>query len=97
MIIIHATMQVKPEKKDIFLQEMNAVIEGSRTEAGNNSYELFQDPSDANRFLMVENWKDMAAVEAHNTSSHFQTFSASAKELLSAPLKVDVYQGEKLN
>ncbi|PAD20693.1 putative quinol monooxygenase [Terribacillus saccharophilus] len=97
MIIIHARMSVKPEKKEEFLQEIEAVMEGSRAETGNNSYDLFQDPKDANSFVMVENWKDMEAVQAHNTSSHFQKFSAAAKEMLSAPLAADVYQGEKLN
>lgn len=97
MIIIHARMSVKPEMKEEFLQEIEAVMEGSRAEAGNNSYDLFQDPKDGNSFVMVENWKDMEAVQAHNTSSHFQKFSAAAKEMLSAPLAVDLYQGEKLN
>ncbi|MFP7494683.1 putative quinol monooxygenase [Terribacillus saccharophilus] len=97
MIIIHARMSVKPEKKEEFLQEIEAVMAGSRAEAGNNSYDLFQDPKNTNSFIMVENWKDMEAVQAHNASSHFQAFSAAAKEMLSAPLAADVYQGEKLN
>lgn len=97
MIIIHARMSVKPEKREEFLQEIEAVMEGSQAEAGNNSYDLFQDPKDANSFVMVENWKDMEAVQAHNTSSHFQKFSSAAKEMLNAPLTADVYQGEKLN
>ena len=97
MIIIHARMSVKPEKKEEFLQEIEAVMEGSNAEAGNNSYDLFQDPKDANSFIMVENWKDMDAVQSHNASSHFQKFSAAAKEMLSAPLTADVYQSEKLN
>ncbi|SNZ14067.1 Quinol monooxygenase YgiN [Terribacillus aidingensis] len=97
MIIIHARMAVKPEKKEEFLKEIDAVVEGSRAEAGNNSYDLYQDPKDANSLIMVENWKDMDAVQAHNSSSHFQKFSAAAKEMLSAPLDVDVYQGEKVN
>ncbi|TSB47937.1 putative quinol monooxygenase [Alkalicoccobacillus porphyridii] len=97
MIIIHAKMSVKPEYKEEFLKEIEAVIEGTRAEAGNTSYELFQDPKDANGFVMVENWKDMEAVQAHNTSPHFQSFIAAAKDMLSAPLQADVYQGEKLN
>ncbi|MEW9111222.1 MAG: putative quinol monooxygenase [Cytobacillus gottheilii] len=97
MIIIHARMTVKEEKREEFLQEVEAVLEGSRAEEGNEYYDLFQDPIDANSFIMVENWKDMEAVQSHNTSSHFQKFSTAAKELLAAPLAVNVYQGEKLN
>lgn len=97
MIIIHARMSVKPENKEEFLQEIEAVIKESRAEAGNNGYELFQDPKDPNSLVMVENWKDMEAVQAHNTSTHFQKFIAAAREMLSAPLQADVYQGEKLN
>lgn len=97
MIIIHARMLVKPEKKEDFLQEIEAVIKETRAEEGNSSYELFQDPKEHNSFVMIENWKDMEAVQAHNTSSHFQTFIAAAKDMLSAPLQADVYQGEKIN
>lgn len=97
MIIIHARMSVKPANKEEFLQEIEAVIEASRAEAGNNSYDLFQDPKETTNFVMVENWKDMEAVQAHNTSSHFQKFIAAAKEMLSTPLQADVYQAEKLN
>ncbi|MCV9887954.1 putative quinol monooxygenase [Metabacillus halosaccharovorans] len=97
MIIIHARMSVKPEKKEEFLQEIEAVMEGSRAEAGNNSYDLFQDPTDPNNFVMVESWKDMEAVQTHNASNHFQKFSAAAKAMLGAPLEADVYQAEKLN
>lgn len=97
MIIIHARMSVKPANKEEFLQEIEAVIEASRAEAGNNSYDLFQDPKETTNFVMVENWKDMEAVQTHNTSSHFQKFIAAAKEMLSTPLQADVYQAEKLN
>ncbi|WP_078393465.1 putative quinol monooxygenase [Shouchella patagoniensis] len=97
MIIIHARMSVKPESKEEFLQEIEAVIEASRAEAGNTSYDLFQDPKETTNFVMVENWKDMEAVQAHNTSSHFQKFIAAAKEMLSTPLQADVYQAEKVN
>lgn len=97
MIIIHARMSVKPENKEEFLKEIETVMEGSRNEAGNNSYELFQDPKDATSFVMVESWKDMEAVQAHNTSAHFQAFITAAKDMLSAPLQADVYQGDKIN
>ncbi|GED54831.1 MULTISPECIES: putative quinol monooxygenase [Brevibacillus] len=96
MIIIHATMHVNPEKTETFLQEIQPLIEASRAEAGNISYNLYQSAEKENTFLMAEVWKSPDAVASHNQSDHFKAFTAKAQEFLSAPLQVDLYQGEPL-
>ncbi|WP_353854195.1 putative quinol monooxygenase [Bacillus sp. Bos-x628] len=97
MIIIHAGMTIHPEKENVFLEEINALIKASQAEEGNVSYKLFKDTEKENAFLMVEVWKDEAAVQSHNASAHFQGFVAKAKEFLAAPLDVVSFKGEQLS
>ncbi|TYS31316.1 putative quinol monooxygenase [Bacillus pumilus] len=97
MIITHAGMTIHPEKENEFLEEINALMKASREEEGNVSYKLFKDTEKENTFLMVEVWKDEAAVQSHNTSAHFQSFVAKAKEFLAAPLDVVAFKGEQLS
>ncbi|WP_422661461.1 putative quinol monooxygenase [Paenibacillus sp. EC2-1] len=97
MIIIHAEMKVNPELEAEFLVTIQELIESSRTEAGNVSYKLMKDIEQDNTYLMVEQWKDQEAVAAHNTSSHFQAFVATAPKYLTAPLQVQAFVGQPIN
>lgn len=97
MIIIHAEMKVNPGLEAEFLVSIQELIESSRTEAGNVSYKLMKDVEQDNTYLMVEQWKDQEAVAAHNTSSHFQAFVATAPKYLTAPLHVQAYVGQPIN
>ncbi|MDM5299936.1 putative quinol monooxygenase [Bacillus pumilus] len=97
MMIIHAGMTIHPEKETVFLEEINELIKASQAEEGNISYKLLKDTEKENAYLMVEVWKDEAAVQRHNASAHFQAFVAIAKELLAAPLDVVAFRGEQLS
>ncbi|QWC23374.1 antibiotic biosynthesis monooxygenase [Bacillus haikouensis] len=96
MIIIHAHFQINPEKEAAFLEEMQALVAASRNEDGNVSYDLMKATDADHTYTMVEIWKDQAAVEAHNTSSHFTSFAGRAPEYMAAPIDVQVYAGEKV-
>ncbi|WP_342564100.1 putative quinol monooxygenase [Paenibacillus sp. FSL R7-0345] len=96
MIIIHATLQVNPEREAEFLAEADALLAATHQEEGNVSYELYRHTSRSNVFIMVEEWRDAEAVAGHNASPHFTGFAAKAAGFLTAPLEAKVYQGEPL-
>ncbi|CAH1214316.1 MULTISPECIES: putative quinol monooxygenase [Paenibacillus] len=94
MIIIHATLQVNPEREEQFLAEAETLLNATHEEEGNISYELYKHVSRSNVYIMVEEWRDAEAVAGHNASPHFTGFAAKAGEFLTAPLDVKVYNGE---
>ncbi|PKG24854.1 putative quinol monooxygenase [Niallia nealsonii] len=96
MIIIHAAMTVKEDKQDEFLQEVQQLVEDTKKEAGNITYQLLKNTSETNVYTMVEVWKDMEAVASHNKSEHFVGFTQKARDFLAAPLQVDIYDGKKV-
>ncbi|AEP85310.1 MULTISPECIES: putative quinol monooxygenase [Bacillus] len=88
MIVLQAYIKVKPEKREEFLSEAQSLVQHSRAEEGNAQYDLFEKVGEENTFVMLEQWKDEAAMKFHNETAHFQGFVAKGKELLSAPLDV---------
>ncbi|TGA96237.1 antibiotic biosynthesis monooxygenase [Sporolactobacillus shoreae] len=97
MIIIHALFKVKPEAKDIFITETMPLIVGSRMEEGNISYNLYEDTSVPDTFIMVEEWKDEQAVETHNQTPHFVRFGLRSKPFFQIPTQVKVFSAEEKN
>jgi len=96
LIIIHATMTVKEDKQEAFLQYVQQLVNDTKKEAGNITYQLTKNTAETNVYTMVEVWNDMEAVALHNKSEHFVGFTQKAPEFLAAPLQVDVYDGQKV-
>lgn len=96
MIIVHAVFQTNEAKEQGFLEEIKSLIQASREESGNISYNLYKDTEKENTFTMVEVWKDMEAVAFHNASEHFTSFVAKAQNYLTAPLEINAYDGQLL-
>lgn len=97
MIIIHANLQVQPDQEQAFLEAARAVVEGSRKETGNVSYDLKKSTDRDCHYTMVELWKDAAATQVHNKSEHFQAFSKQAAAFMAAPMELNVYSAEPIN
>ncbi|MFS1512983.1 putative quinol monooxygenase [Chengkuizengella sp. SCS-71B] len=94
MIMIHAIIHVNPEKEQDFLKEIQSLIRDSRAESGNISYQLMKDTEKENVYMMVEEWKDVEAVQSHNSSEHFTAFVGKASEYLTSPLDAKVYEAK---
>lgn len=96
MIIIHATMRIKPEQEAAFLEEATVLVASTRKEEGNISYELLKSTEQEQVYTMVELWKDLEATGLHNASEHFTAFKQKAAEFLAAPMELKVLSGEVL-
>lgn len=79
MIIITARNVLKRGKKEEFLQAVRPLVASSRAEAGNISYELYEDMDDPDAVCFIESWKDAGAIEAHNDSPHFRQWMEKKK------------------
>ncbi|MBX9974628.1 putative quinol monooxygenase [Cytobacillus firmus] len=97
MIIIHAGFQIQIDKENDFLTEIRPLIEASRAEEGNISYDLVKDTEKACSYTMMELWKDMDAVKFHNQTEHFTSFTGKAPQYFSAPPQVKVYDAQSVD
>jgi quinol monooxygenase YgiN len=92
MNIIHAYIKVKPEYRNDFLEEAKNLVRDSQQEEGNISYRLYEDTEHPNTFVMLEEWKDMKAIEYHNQTPHYKNFGKNAGQFLQEPPRAVKYE-----
>lgn len=92
MYIIHAHIKVKPQYRNLFLEKVEALILNSQMEEGNMSYQLYESTAESNAFVMLEEWRDEAAIQFHNHTPHFKEFGAISKDFLQEPPNVVRYE-----
>jgi quinol monooxygenase YgiN len=92
LIIIHAFIKIDPKHREEFLEQAKEVIAGSQAEEGNISYQLYEEVEQSNTFVMLEKWKDEAAIEEHGQTPHFINFIKGTKEYQLEPLRVEKYE-----
>jgi quinol monooxygenase YgiN len=71
-IVVNARWQVSSEALSEVLALLPAVREKTLAEPGCLGYEVFQSVNEPTRLLLVEHYRDAAAVEAHRATSHYQ-------------------------
>ena len=90
MISIIAKFTVAEGKNDEFIALAQDLVTKSGEEAGCIAYILNQRVNDEQVYLMIEQWQDQAAIDAHNVSEHFTTIVPHILDL--AEVSVEVYQ-----
>ena len=79
MIVLNVTYRCKPGAREAFLEAIlrEGIDEASRAEAGNLKYEYYLPFGGGDELLLVEKWRDEAALKAHAETPHY----ARLKEL----------------
>ena len=86
MVILHVTVQVKPEHVSEFLEVVRYDAEHSeKDEPGCLRFDVIQDRDDPNRFYFYEVYRDEAALEAHRQTPHFKRYFERVQPWLAAP------------
>ena len=86
MIVLHVTIQVKPEHAAEFLEIVRHDAEHSeQDEPGCLRFDVLRDRDDPNRFYFYEVYRDEAAFEAHRQTPHFKLYFEKSQPLLAAP------------
>jgi autoinducer 2-degrading protein len=91
MRAIVAYLTAKPGLEDQFKEAMVAQAQRClANEPGCLQFDVTQDPKNPTRFLMLEVYRDDAAIKAHQDSLHFKDFRPVVSELV-ADRKVEVF------
>ena len=88
MITIVARGSVRADKIADFERQAVDLVEASRAEEGNVSYDFYVDLENPAKFTFIEVWKDRGAIDHHNATSHFQDFVESTRPLFAGPLEI---------
>jgi len=72
LLDVVAIVQAKPGSEEVVGAALERCAEGSRQEAGCHWYRLHKDVQVAGRYVVIERWRDRAALVAHEATAHFQ-------------------------
>ena len=90
MISIVAKFEVNPGEEEKFLNLVTQLSEASNAEDGCIEYILHKDVSKSHTYCIIEKWRDQAAIDFHNSSTHFTTIVPKITDIAKAD--VSVYQ-----
>lgn len=77
-LVIVVGLKAKADTEDQLRRDLSDLVEPSRREDGNISYELFEDQNEPGLFVFVEEWSSTEARNKHHQhSSHIQHFHAN--------------------
>lgn len=88
---IVARVEVLPGKEQEFISKAEPLIQGTRAEEGNISYNLYQNPANPVAFIFYEEYKDQRAMDVHAASAHFQAFGKAIEGLLASDLIIESF------
>lgn len=92
MIKIIAKNIIKEGQKENFIKTAEELIKKSRAEEGNISYGLYEDIQNLNVLTFIEEWKDMDAVNLHNSTEHFKRIVPMLAEFREENSEVSLYK-----
>ena len=88
MLVIHVTLQIKPEHVAEFIEVARHDAEHSvKDEPGCLRFDVIQDQDDPNRFYLYEIYRDEAAMDAHRQMPHFKVYFEKSRPMLAAPVE----------
>lgn len=83
MLVLHVTLQVKPEHAAEFIEVARYDAQHSvKDEPGCLRFDVAQDQDDPNRFYLYEVYRDEAAFEAHRQTPHFKVYLEKSRQML---------------
>lgn len=76
-LIVVATITAKEGNEVVVREALEKIVPPSRAEAGCIRYDLHIDLGNHGSFVMLEAWRDDAALAAHEATPHFQALVGS--------------------
>jgi len=86
---IVAVITIKQEYRDELLSAIHKLVDATRKEDGNISYDLHQNVNNPAEYTIIEVWKSEQAIDIHNASTHFNEFKNAIDGKINS-LKIDV-------
>ncbi|MCX7023552.1 MAG: antibiotic biosynthesis monooxygenase [Spirochaetes bacterium] len=93
MIVIFIRIRVTPGAEDRFVAASLDNARHSIGEPGIARFDLVREVEDATRFVLVEAYRDEAAVAAHKETAHYARWKSAVEPLMAEPRTRMVYDG----
>ncbi len=91
MIIVHGTIPIKPEQRELALALARDMAEATRSEEGCISYDFYVGLNDPNTLLLFQEWDDMESLMSHFKTEHMEAFLRELPEVLNGEITTRRY------
>lgn len=91
MLTVVAKSIVKKDKIEEFKKYADKIIEETRKEEGNISYNLYEDSKEPNIITFIEFWRSEEDLQKHFNSKHFTEIFPKMGELQESEGEVNIY------
>ncbi len=92
MIIVSGTLRVDPSDVDTAMTLGATMAEASLAEEGCSAYGFWQDPADAGRVRVFEEWASQEALDEHFATPHMADFMAGLGQLSISDMELSKYE-----
>ncbi|HBX56254.1 putative quinol monooxygenase [Pseudomonas sp. UBA2684] len=77
-----ATLTALDGQAEVVEAGLRLLVAASRQEAGCLQYDLHRHQDNPQRFIMIEQWQNSAALNEHQNTAHYQHFGSTCGERL---------------
>jgi quinol monooxygenase YgiN len=92
MVIVIAYFRPRADRREDFLALLEEVQEASRRDDGCLNYGYYANITDPASYVAVEEWADMAALEAHLRTPHVGRLIGAIGEMADAPPEIAAHE-----
>lgn len=92
MIFSTARDFIQKDKLDEYKKLITKLIDETRKEEANVSYDLYSDIENEGEFVLLEQWENQEGLDNHFKTKHFTTIVPEIQKLQSKPSIVNIYK-----
>lgn len=91
MIILRATVFIKPGQRDVFMKHLPEFIEDSRADNGCLEFDVLTDIENPFKFVFFQIWENETFLKGHEHASYVKRFKESIMSCLSHTKETMIY------
>ena len=74
MILINLKIQIRPDRRDVWLERIKRYADAVREEPGNLAFDVYESLETTNEFSIIETFTSQDAGNSHVQTDHFKDF-----------------------
>lgn len=87
-VTVVARVKARSGMEDLFAEEMEPLVEASRSDAGCINYDLHRGLEDPSVFVLYENWSSNQALDEHLEQPHVQEWLGKLGDLADGEVEI---------
>ncbi|MEM7131232.1 MAG: putative quinol monooxygenase [Chloroflexota bacterium] len=96
MVIVHVTVDVKPEQRSAFVGMMNEFVADTLAVDACQTFSFYQQIQQENRFALYEEWDSAAAFDTYTCTERFTQFRDALGPMITAPPVSNRFEAQPL-